>query len=64
MHLKRIAILAVQESQVTEEEAKKIENENPGIKILSNGEYTNKLGTLFAINKRIIDNEKEDTIIH
>ena len=62
--LKRIAILAVQESRVTKEEAIKIENENPGIKILSNGEYTNKLGTLFAINKRIIDNEKEDMLTH
>ena len=37
MHLKRIAVLAVQESRVTEEEAIKIENKNPGIKILSNG---------------------------
>ena len=64
MPLKRIAILAVQESQVTEEEAKKIEKENPGIKILNNGEYTNKLGTLFTINQRIIDNEKEGTITH
>ena len=60
----RNTCIAVQESQVTEEEAKKIEKENPRIKILSNGEYTNKLGTLFAINQRIIDNEKEGTITH
>ena len=64
MHLKRIAVLAVQESRVTKEEATKIENENPGIKILNNGEYTNKLGTLFAINKRIIDDEKEGMLTH
>ena len=48
---------------MTDEEAKKIE-ENPETSVLNNGEFSNKLGTLFAINQRLIDVKKENTITH
>ena len=63
MRAQRIAVLVVQEAQVTDEEAKKIEKENPGILILNNGEYTNKMGTLFAINTEIIKATDEGIIM-
>ena len=51
MHLRRSTILVVQESQVMDAEARKIENDNPGISIIiNNGEHSHKLGTLLAIN--------------
>ena len=42
--------------------SKEIEEENLGINILKHREHLNKLGTLFAINQRLIDIEKESTI--
>ena len=63
MRAQRIAILAVQEARVTDKEAEKIEKDNPGILILNNGEHTNKMGILFAINTEIIKATEEGIIM-
>ena len=51
MRMNKIAILAVQETHLNEEEAKLIEINNPRIKIINNGHYTNKLGVAFVLNQ-------------
>src|SRR5882724_11767578 len=55
MRLQQIAILAVQEARTTEEDAEQIEAKTPKIKIITNGEYSSKMGVAFAINKDLID---------
>src|SRR5882724_11808604 len=55
MRSKRIAILAVQEARTTEENVDQIENIIPKIKIIANGQYSNKMGVVFAINKDLIN---------
>ena len=53
MRLQRIAILAVQEARTTEEDV--IEARVPKIKIITNGEYSSKMGVALAVNKDLID---------
>jgi exonuclease III len=63
MRLKEIAILAVQEARMKTDEAEKASEENPGILFLINGEHSNKLGTLFAINLAKINATEREVII-
>src|SRR5882724_6356105 len=55
MRIKRIAILAIQESRTTEEDTAQIEAVVPKIKIITNGQYSSKMGVAFAINKDLVD---------
>ena len=55
MRLKRITILAVQEARTTEEDTAQIEAVVPKIKIITNGQYSSKMGVAFAINKDLVD---------
>src|SRR5882724_8237556 len=55
MRLQRITILAVQEARTTEEDAEQIEARVPKIRIITNGEYSSKMGVAFAITKDLID---------
>src|SRR5882724_8204520 len=55
MRRQRIAILAVQEARTTEEDVEQIEARFPKIKIITNGEYSSKMGVAFAINKDLIN---------
>jgi len=64
MRLRKIAILAVQEARIKDKnEATKIEEETPRIKVISNGEFSNKLGTAFAINLDLIKANEEGIVI-
>ena len=58
MNLQRIAILAVQESRMTNEDIRNLENKHPGLKFLNNGNHSNKQGILFTINERLLEIEK------
>src|SRR5882672_12398414 len=58
MRMKRIAVMAVQEARMTEEDVAQIEGATPKIKIVANGQYSNKMGVAFAINKDLINTEK------
>jgi len=55
MRLKRIAILEIQEARTTEEDTIQIEAVVPKIKIITNGQYSSKMGVAFAINKDLVD---------
>jgi len=55
MRTKRIAILAIQEARTTEEDTAQIEAVVPRIKIITNGQYSSKMGVAFAINKYLVD---------
>jgi len=55
MRLQRIAILAIQEARTTEEDTVQIEAVVPKIKIITNGQYSSKMGITFAINKDLVD---------
>jgi len=61
MRLKRIAILAIKEARTTEEDTVQIEAVIPKIKIITNGQYSSKMGVAFAINKDLVD---ENNIQH
>src|SRR5882672_2492546 len=58
MRMKRIAVMAVQEARMTQEDVAQIEGATPKIKIIENGQYSNKLGVAFAINTDLINTEK------
>src|SRR5882672_6823947 len=58
MRMKRIAVMAVQEVRMTQEDVSQIEGAMPKIKIITNGQYSNKLGVAFAINTDLINTEK------
>jgi ribonuclease HI/exonuclease III len=53
-----IAILAIQETRLNEEEKSKLEKANPKIIIESNSEFTNKEGVGFILNKDLVQNKK------
>ena len=53
----RIAILAVQETRLNDEEVEKLHRENPKIIIESNNDDTSKEGVGFVINKDILVNK-------
>src|SRR5882724_7051406 len=55
MRFKRIAILARQEARTTEEDMVQIEAVVPKIKLITNGQYSSKMGVAFAINKDLVD---------
>jgi len=55
MRLKRITILAIQEERTIEEDTAQIEAVVPKIKIITNGQYSSKMGVAFAINKDLVD---------
>jgi len=55
MRMKRIVILAIQETRTTQAHVVQIEGTTPKIKIFENGQYSSKMGVVFAINKDIID---------
>ena len=55
MRLKRITILAIQEAKTTEEDTEQIEAVVPKIKIITNGQYSRKMGVDFAINNDLLD---------
>lgn len=57
----RIAIIAVQETKLTQDIVAEIQNQLSEITILSNSSYSNKEGVAFAINKDII---KKKEIMH
>lgn len=54
MRKERIAIIALQETKLTQDEADEIMKANPKIKILANGETTAKAGVAFVINTELI----------
>src|SRR5882672_8944876 len=58
MRMKRIVVMAVQEARMTQEDVVQIEGATPKIKIVANGQYSNKMGVAFAINKDLINTEK------
>src|SRR5882672_10172705 len=58
MRMKRIAVMAVQEARMTQEDVDQIEGATPKIKIITNGQYSNKLGVAFAINTDLMNTEK------
>src|SRR5882724_615608 len=60
MRLKRITILEIQEVRTTEEDTAQIEAVAPKIKIITNGQYSSKMGVAFAINKDLIDENKNN----
>ena len=51
MRLKRIAILAIQEARTTEEDFAQIEAVVPKIKIITNGQYSSKMGVALPSTK-------------
>jgi len=51
MRLKRIEILAIQEARTTEEDTAQIEAVVPKRRIITNGQYSSKMGVAFSINK-------------
>jgi len=55
MRLKRILILAIQEARTTEKDITQIEGLVPKIKIITNRQYSSKIGVAFAINKDLVD---------
>ena len=55
MMLKRIAILEIQEARTTEDDVTGLEGVVPKIKIITNGQYSSKMGVVFAINKDLVD---------
>jgi len=55
MRLKRITILAIQEARTIEEDIAQIEAVVPKIKIITNGQYSSKMGVVFAMNKDLVD---------
>ena len=55
MRLKRITILEIQEVRTTEEDMVQIEAVVPKIKLITNGQYSSKMGVAFAINKDLVD---------
>lgn len=59
MNLHKIAVLAVQESRTNKEDAKQIEEDNPGLMIINSGSHSNKTGVLFAINKRLLKQDEK-----
>src|SRR5467141_3568322 len=46
MRMKRIAVMAVQEVRMTQEDIAQIEGAMPKIKIITNSQYSNRLGWL------------------
>src|SRR5882672_7459853 len=58
MRMKRIAVMAVQEARMTKEDVAQIEGATPKMKIIANGQYSNKMGVAFAINKDLINTDK------
>src|SRR5882672_8948777 len=60
MRMKRIAVMAVQEARMTQEDVAQIEGATPKIKIIANGQYSNRLGVAFAINTDLINTEKTE----
>jgi hypothetical protein len=63
MRLRKIAILAVQDAWITDNDIEGLEEENPRIKFLNNGEFLNKMGTCFVINTNLIKTSKEGMVI-
>jgi len=61
MRIKRITILAIHEARTTEEDTIQIEGMICKIKIFTNGQYSSKMGIVFAINKDLVD---EDNFHH
>ena len=55
MRLKKKAVLAVQEARTTEEAVIQIENSTPKIKIIANGQYSSKMGVVFATKKDLAE---------
>jgi len=55
MRTRRIAILAIQEARTTNKETAQIEATVPKFKIITNGQYSSKMGVAFAINKDLVD---------
>src|SRR5882724_7903897 len=55
MRLKRIAILEIQEARTTEEDTAQIEAVVSKIKIITNRQYSSKMGVAFAINKDLVN---------
>jgi len=53
MRLKKITVIALQETKLSEKDKETIEKENPGLALESNPN-DRKAGTTFAINKDII----------
>jgi len=53
MRHKRIAVIALQETKLSEKDTEMIEKENPGLAIESNLS-NRKAGTTFVINKDIV----------
>src|SRR5882672_2587510 len=58
MRMKRIGVMAVQEARMTKEDVAQIEGATPKIKIIANGQYSNKMGVAFAVNKDLISTKK------
>jgi len=59
MRQRKIALIALQETKLTEKDKEIIEKENPGLALESNPNNS-KAGTAFAINKDIVKWEKQE----
>jgi endonuclease/exonuclease/phosphatase family metal-dependent hydrolase len=53
-----ISVLAIQESHLNKEEADKLQELYPNIIVENNGQYTNKEGISFILNKDLVGNKK------
>jgi len=61
MRLKRITILAIQVARTIEEDITQIEASVPKIKIITNRQYSSKMGVAFALKKDLVD---ENNLYH